>query len=729
LLPDSGVQSGTLSEKTIMATIHIPVRAALVWLLALVSWWSSPGLVVAQSLPTINLSNITIIRDAWGVPHIYSQTDVEASYGLAWAHAEDDFKTIQEMLLVCRGRYGEIAGPGGAALDFMLAYTGLKETVAQRYLTDVSEQFRNMCEAYAAAINEYAARFPQEVLKKDVFPVTGQDLVVGYVFTTTLFTGLPFVVQRILGNDQNNYEEGFFMEGSNAMAFNRGKTVDGKVYLAVNSHQPLEGLFSWYEVHIETQEGWNMLGGVFPGGNLIFHGTKPMHGWAATINWPDLVDMYELRLNPQNKNQYWFDGKWENLETCKAKLRVKVGGVVIPVTKTFYRTKYGPALKNKTGIFATRVGTLMDIRVGDQLYKMNKARNLDEFKDALRMRALGSINLVYADKDQNLFYISNGLIPKRQPGHNWRKVVRGDTSATLWTEYVPLDRLPQVQNPSCGFIFNTNNTPLTATCTAENRKAEEFPAEMGIQVWDNNRSRRFMELVDNGQKITYEDFKRIKYDLKYPSGGAFIESLKPLFNLDPAKYPDVADAIRIMQRWNRVAHKDNTDCALLVVAFWDLFKKYHGGSVTLERGFENLKEEDIVEAVRKARKFMLKHYGKLDPPFGTLQRHRKGSVDLPMSGVPDVLAAMLSNVQKDGRYKAAAGESYIQLAVFGPDGIESLETINAYGASNKPQSPHYTDQMERFVNQQTKTMTFERSQIEAQAERIYHPGGAAVKKP
>ena len=687
----------------------------------LTAWLAASFAGLWAQEPPFQRENITIARDGWGVPHIFSKTDAEAAYGIAWAHCEDDFKTIQEMMLICKARAGEHMGVNGAVLDFLVQFTGLRELVEQRYDTDIDPKVKVLLEASCAAFNRFAARHPEQVLIKNAFPVTPKDMVVGFNFTVTLLNGFPFVVQHILENKLDQYKEGFVVRGSNAFAANPNKTADGKTYLCTNSHQPLQGLFSWYEVYVDTEEGWNMLGGIWPGGNMIFHGIGKELGWACTLNWNDFVDFYKLETD-RRKNYYKFDGEWKRLEKVKIPLKVKVGPLKLKVTRKAYKTVYGPALKNKTGVYAVRTSTIMDVRLPNQQYALNKAKNLDEFKDALRMAALGSVNFVYADKNENIYYVSNGCIPARDPAFDWKKTLPGNTSKTLWKSYVPFDKLPQLQNPPCGYLFSSNHTPFNATCKENNLKPENYDKTMGIQQYDNNRSRRYTELMDNGRKITYDDFKRFKYDVKYPDYGAFIDSLKPFYDLKSEEYPKIAAAIRKIQRWNKSADIHNKDGAAALVAFIYMFKKLKAGSYEVETGLKADKKL-FVEAIEYAQKYLVKHFKTIDVPFGELQRHIKGGVNLPMYGMPDVLGAMFSEEFKGGkgRWKSATGDSYIQFARYGKNGLEHIETVNAYGASNNPGSPHYTDQMERFVNQKPKTMTFERRAILEKAERVYHP--------
>ncbi|MES2622231.1 MAG: penicillin acylase family protein, partial [Bacteroidota bacterium] len=255
------------------------------------------------SLAGVNPESVQIVRDKWGVPHIYAKTDAETTYGLAWATCEDDFATVQKMLLAVNGRLAEVDGKGGAVLDFISFIVGSQQVVDTGYEKAFSPSFKTIIEAYTQGLNDYAAANPKQLLVSGLFPITPKDVVAQYVFTNALLTNVYIDVQKIFNRTIRQYETNL-PSGSNAFALNSKRTKDGKTYLAINSHQPLEGLFSWYEAHLVSDEGLNILGGTFPGGMSIFHGTTENLGWACTLNHPDLDDVYKLQMNPKNKLQY-----------------------------------------------------------------------------------------------------------------------------------------------------------------------------------------------------------------------------------------------------------------------------------------------------------------------------------------------------------------------------------------------------------------------------------------
>ena len=285
----------------------------------------------------VNPVNVEIVRDGWGVPHIFGKTDAEVAYGLAWATAEDDFETVQHLFLAAKGRLGEVTGKNGALLDFMGRITQVQEEVEKRFDESFSPAYLKYMEGYVQGLNKFAETHPKEVLRKGLFPVTAKDLVACNNLTLVFLTNVYVEIQQIFARSIVLYErdiryDGNLPDGSNAFAFAPTKTEDGHTYLAINSHQPLEGLFSWYEAHLVSEEGMNILGGTFPGGANIFHGVNEYLGWAATLNHPDLCDVYKLEMHPKKKNRYKFDDAYLELEPFKATVKVKVGPIRIPIT-------------------------------------------------------------------------------------------------------------------------------------------------------------------------------------------------------------------------------------------------------------------------------------------------------------------------------------------------------------------------------------------------------------
>ena len=656
---------------------------------------------------------IEIIRDQWGVPHIYAATDAQVSYGLAWAHAEDDFGTIQTTLLAAKGMLGLHLGKDGAIADYVVGLLRTKEIVAE-HLDEVSPEFLKIVNGYLAGLNAYAEHHPQEVFVKKAFPITVQEVFQAYVLQLAIMDGADGVIGGLIkGNIDHAALIGI---GSNALAFNRSKTGSDHVMLAVNAHQPLEGPAAWYEAHLVSEEGWNAMGGLFPGGPVIFHGTNEHLGWAHTVNHPDKIDIFELEMDPQNKRRYRMDSSCHTLEKRKIALRIKIFlGLKIRIKKVAYYSKYGPVIRNDKGYFAFKMSVFDEIRAVEQWYNMNKSQNLNEFKEALEMVAIPSFNIMYADRYDNIFYVSNGKIPFRDSKFDWKKTLPGNTFRTLTEEYHKFEDLPQLTNPSSGYLFNTNNSAYSASAADDNLSFDDFDSTMGYQLHENNRSIRFMELMKQYDNITWKNFLSIKYDATLPDSLCYNINVNALFRMDPLLAGKAAPTVRILQKWNRRGELNEIGPAHFNEFYLHLMGKKKRIDV------DEVKPVQMIESLHYAHEKLLNNFGKIEVSLAEYQFLVRGDKALPMRGLGDVLAAMYSRSYKEGKVKGVAGDSYIMLVRYPSNGLPIIETVNSYGASNRRESPHYADQMEMFVNQERKQMTLDIDLVRDQAERIYHP--------
>lgn len=665
-----------------------------------------------QSQAQFRIERIDIVRDSFGVPHIFAPTDPEVAYGLAWAAAEDDFFTIQESLITGKALSGIYKGKAGAQTDFIIHMLGIPQLVEARYEKDLSPSFQRLLEGYCAGLNAYAKAHTKEILLKRAFPVTPKDLIQYSVLQLCVLSGADKALTSIFRGTQpllTNLQPG----GSNAFAFNSRKTNNGHTFLTINAHQPLEGPVAFYEAHLCSEEGWNILGANFPGAPCILHGANEFLGWAHTVNNPDKVDVYQLATDPQRPLQYKVDDQWLTLEEKTVSLKVKLAGIIVSVKRKAYNSIYGPTLLTDKGTFSIRMPAQNDVRGLEQWYRMNKARNYTEFRQALEMMAIPGYNLVYADRYDTIFYISNGKIPIRKPGYNWRSTVPGNTMATLWKDIHPLQELPQVLQPKGGYVYNTNHSPFNSTDGSDNPSIR-YP-EMGYETLENNRSKRFAELIAQHPKLSFEQMKQIKFDRSYPANFAFPNNIDSLFLLSAAQYPELSDLLTPLKEWNKTAAAESKGAGIFLL----IYKK-----ANLQRNrflsTPRMTSTQALELIREVRNDMLMNYGRTDITLGDIQKLARGEKELPVGGLPDVLATLGTVPYKNGLYKGTEGDAYVELVEFTPNG-PIIESMNAYGASARKNSPHYTDQMERYTRQQTKRMTLDKKEVYRLAAQIYHP--------
>ena len=403
---------------------------------------------------TINSDGFSarIERDNWGVPHIYGKRDADVSFGLAYAHAQDDFKTIQDILLASRGKLASVYGKGAAVNDYYVHLMDIWNHVDSNYTSDVPDDVKALCDGYAAGINLFLQDHPERGRKK-IFPVNGKDLIAGFSHRMPLMFGLDGVMKKLskekrpqlIGlNGIDEDAESFKMVASNVFAIAPHRSSDGYTRIWINSHQPWDGPVAWYEAHFISEEGWDFYGGLFPGSPIPLIGHNQYLGWSHTVNSPDLIDVYDLKINPGNKDQYWFEGSWQDMKVRKVPIKVKLFG---PFSWTFKRTVkesiHGPVMEFEHGTYALRISSIKNLKFLEEWYRMGKATNFGEFRKAMEIHALPMFNTGYADKDGNIFYVYNAKIPKRDDRYNWHELLAGDEQANIGQTMCLLIRCPK----------------------------------------------------------------------------------------------------------------------------------------------------------------------------------------------------------------------------------------------------------------------------------------------
>ena len=663
----------------------------------------------------IKPNNIEIVRDQFGVPHIYAQTDAEVAYGLAWANAEDDFSTIQEAYLAGNAMLSNHIGLKGAAADFITQFIGSKSLIEDK-IEDISEEYMAVIEGYSQGLNAYARNNPDKILYKKLFPITPKKMLMYSQLQLFISNEGAYWAGRILNNDTQDDFLDQNLTGSNVIAMNSSKTVSGETFLAINTHQPLEGPTSWYEVHLNSEEGTNIIGTMYPGTPNILIGVNEHLGWSHTVNYPDKTDVFKLKM--KNKKKYIVDDEEYELEKLKAKITVKLLGIPIKINRKYYKSIYGPTLKNKSGYYSIRTPTLFNIKALEQWWKMGKSKNFSEFYNTLKMKQLPGFNIGYADKYDTIFYMSNGIIPKRAEGYNWKGIVPGDTKKTLWTEYHDIEDLPQVIQPDAGFIYNANHSPFKSTTAEENPKEENYSQRMGYETYDNNRSTRLIELIESYDQVSYEDFKDIKYDNSFPS--KFNYNFMDISIIETLKLEAESDSFElldIIQKWDRKTDIDSQGGGVFGVLYYQLVWNYRD---EILKNNKTVSRETLLSALKDVKGYLIDNFGSINITLGDFQKLVRGDKEIPIWGLPDVITAMSSRPYKDGKHKVTQGESYIGLVRFNKNG-PILESIISFGNSDNPNSDHYTDQMEKYSKFKTKKMTFDRDIIYKEAKKIYNP--------
>jgi acyl-homoserine-lactone acylase len=655
--------------------------------------------------------NPLIERDRFGVPHISGPRDADVAFGFGYAHSEDDFATIVDAVLTTRGRAAELKGKDAAVGDYLVRLFRVWETVNAGYETRIDPNARAIMQGYADGVNLYAAQHPDQV-PDGLLPLSGRDVAAGTVFRGPFFYGLDKVLKAV--NEKSPSRDTSPPKGSNGIAVAPSRSADGATRLLVNSHQPYEGPVAWYEAVLESGEGWHVAGGFFPGSPFMLHGHNANLGWASTVNKPDLADVYRLKTDPAKPGQYYLDGQWRRFEKSVATFRVKIfGPILLTVKRDLLWSAHGPVLETDHGAFAISYAGQGELRQPNQYMAMNKARNLNEWRAAMAMQALPSINFVYADDQGNVGYLSNGQFPVRKNGFDWAGTLPGDRSDLLWKERVPFAQLPQIWNPKSGFVFNSNNSPLIASDPVDNIKPENLAPNLGLQTNMTNRAYRVLETYALDRSITAEEFEAYKYDLAYSSKSVLAGLIKQALAFDAKDNADLAAAQVILKSWNMQTDIGNRGAALAILTGEPIGRALEMGEPP----------PPLRPALDEAIAYLKRHYARLDPTWGQVNRLRRGSVNLPIPGGPDVYRAVYGKKGDDGTLTANGGDTFIMFVTWDRAGKLSSRSIHQFGSATlDAKSPHYADQAKLFAEMKTKPVWFNRADLKDQIERSYRPG-------
>ena len=724
----------------------------LIAFIALATW--EPFAAARSVPPPPRDYTAEILRDEFGVPHIYGKTDADVAYGVARAHAEDDFSTLQDVLAMARGRYGAVSGAEGAQVDYIYHLLDARGTAERRYPL-LPADTRALFEAYATGLNDYAKAHPGEVKLARLFPVNGTDVAAGFALRQPFFFGLGEVIRQLAEGKPLRPERGppvparapapsptpamtvepapnpppplagqaataplplpwgedGGLAGSNAFVV-APKASGGPSILVSNSHQPFRGGVAWYELVVESGEGWHFAGANFPGSPFPFLGHNRHLGWTNTVNRPDLIDAYQLVLD-KTGTRYRLGGRWLPLERETVTLPVRFGPVVLPIRRTIHRGAHGPVIVNDRGAFAMRYGGIDRLDQLDAYYRLNKARNLTEWQAQLARMAIPSTNFLYADEAGNIAFVYNAAIPLRQPGPDWRGILPGDDPALIWTGPVNYEALPKYVNPPSGWLFNSNNTPFYAAGPGSDLTAGSMPPELGVELRMTNRARRAWTLMSRAAKLDSATLEAIKFDTVYDEAGYVKNMMDAARAIDPRGDQRLTKARALLLGWDRSADNIGRGDAIAL-----LMTKEFMSAVYQHKPWPDARRE-----LAKAADHLTRHFGRLDPPMSEVLRLRRGpgphGVDLPLDGGSDTLRASTSwDVADDGRLAVKHGDSFILWAEWLPGRRVRSRSIQPYGAATtRPGSVHYTDQSTLFVQHRFKRVHFWREDVLANTAR------------
>ncbi len=686
------------------------------------------------TMPRPDLANqVEIRRTEYGVPHIKAETLEAAAFGLAWCQAEDHAVTIMELMLTARGEFAKHAGKSELESDFRNRQYRVRARAIETY-HKLSPDYRSMVEGYAAGFSYYVHQHRAE-LPDWVQPITPHDVAAhGLTGVARFAFNRGKIVEKMIKNLEAGEKVAVAFDdreghmGSNMWAFSRDRTTTGNTILMGNPHQAWSKVATYYEAHLTVPGKLNFYGSTFIGRPVLTTGFNEHLGWSHTVNYPDLEEIYELTLDPNQPDHYLFDGGSVPMQREDVTIEYKTDDGMAEETRTYWHSPIGPIVyRTATHAYALKSVAYDEFRFYEQWLRLAQSTSYDEFRAVLDTRAIPMFNIAYADREGNIYYLWNGSIPDIPHENKKEEPVPASSSDDIWTRVHAVSELPQLLNPKGGYVQNSNSPPYF-TNLHEPLTREDFPDHFP----DNKlslRTQHSLDIVHNKKKFSLEEVR----DNKYSPGMLLADRVKDdLIKIVQKADPDDAagKAVDVLKQWDNTTKAESRG-GVLFTLWWAKYSKDNDElyavpwnekkPTSTPHGIGN--PERAVAAFAEAIAETTEKYGDLAVAWGDVHRVRRGSVDLPVSGGDGLMGcfrALKFKEADDGKLIVNSGDSWIFAVEFGE--VPRAYSVVGYSQTSNEDSPHYNDQSVLYANNQMKTVAFTEADIADQLLTAYRPG-------
>jgi acyl-homoserine-lactone acylase len=688
---------------------------------------------------------VTIYRDAYGVPHIHGQSDEHVVFAYAYAQAEDNFWQIEDTYILSLGRYSEVHGRQGLNSDLLnRAFEVVPQS--QAAFARIEPEMQSICSAFALGLNYYLAKHPETRPRLIRHFEPWHMLAYG----RQILLELCFRYTRLSHNFlPRSHDLIWTAGGSNGWAIAPSRTQSGHAMLLVNPHLPWFGFSQMHEAHLRSDEGWSFSGATMFGNCMPTMGHNEYLGWTFTVNEPDVADVWrETFDDPAHPLRYRTADGYREAKEWTETIKIQSGKTYKDHVVKLRKTQHGPVVlrEDDEHYLAARIAGLDNTLMLRQQLELVKAKNFAQFKKGMSLQQFPIMNVIYADQAGNIYYLYNGLVPKRDPQFNWSLPVDGADPRTEWKAMLAIDELPQLFNPPDGYVQNCNSSPFT-TCDSGNCDRAKYPPYMAEdQDDDKRRAKISRQLLREMKSVTFEQLQQTAFDTtvywaqdRWPEYRRRFEALQE---------SDAELAARVEPYWQHLSHwdcritADSTQATLCEAWYEELYGTDYPAE-TLHPRYVHEPQLEFQALVKVAEKLRAQH-GDWRVPWATLFRiqRRPNMVDLvdlafddklpslPSLGAPGPLGVVFTQYSSPSikipffltlnkRY-GLVGASYIAVYEFGPK-VRGASALN-FGQSGDPKSPHFFDQAHLLSERKLKPELFEWSDVLAGAKLVYHPG-------
>jgi acyl-homoserine lactone acylase PvdQ len=693
---------------------------------------------------------VNIIRDNWGIPHVYGKTDADAVFGLLYAQCEDDFARVEENYIEKLGRRAELYGEKELYEDLLIRLV-LDSADAKKDYQQAPAWLKKLCNAFADGINYYLYTHPTvkpALLQRfqPWWPLLWTDGSIGAISDggatmqelQSFYTGEAVAAAPAKLDDDNEL-------GSNGFAFSPTITASGKSILYINPHVTF---YFRPEVHMVSEEGLNAYGAVTWGQFFVYQGFNPNCGWMHTSSEADVADLYAEKVSSSNsKFVYDYDGAKKEMTAKSIAISVKKNDAIETKQMTAYFTHHGPVVAKRNGQWITLKHHNRSMNGLIQSWKRTKAKSFAEFKAVMDMKENTSNNTVYADKEGNIAYWHGNFMPKRNPQLDWSNPVDGTTSATEWTALHPVNEMVTLYNPATGWIQNCNSTPFT-TSGSSSLKKENFPSYMAPDL-ENFRGINAVKVWSNAQNLDIDKVIEGGYTRYLPAFESLIPALQKAWQqkgfIPDSLNKQLDEAVQILSAWD--LKTDARSLATTLAIEWgqrllpaiqrtEVAGMPNAGFVEKTQTFAVTATSDaLLQPLQATLTDLKRRFPGWKVPWGELNRYQRltGKINetyadslpsIPVHFAAATWGALPSYVSRpmrgSNRRYGVSGNSFICAVEFG-EKIKA-KSLLAGGNNNNPASKHFSNQAQMYANGTFKDVQFYKDDILKNAERQYRPG-------
>ncbi len=715
-------------------------------LLLVITACSAPQPKTEQSRWEAHATNTEIIRDDYGVPHVYGKTDADAVFGLLYAQCEDDFNRIERNYIWAIGRLAEVEGEEALYSD-LRANLFMTREEAIKYYENSPDWLKKLCVAFADGINYYLYTHPEvqpKLLKHfepwmpmyfsegsiggDIEQISTKRIKDFYENQTAL--NLSTAHNGLIRPDDDE------PRGSNGFAISGKLTKSGKAMLLINPHT---SFFFRGEVHMVSEEGLNAYGAVTWGQFFVYQGFNEKTGWMHTSTYTDIMDEFvETIVETEDGWKYKYGDELRAVETLEVSLKYKEGKDIKQQSFTMYRTHHGPVTCASDENWITTAMMWDPVNALIQSYTRTKLSSHKEFREMMDIRTNSSNNTVYADIDGNIAYYHGNFIPKRDTTFDYTKPVDGSNPATDWQGLHPVDETITLLNPPNGWIQNCNSTPFTSA-GKYSPKAENYPGYMSRNL-ESFRGIHAIRLLQQADELTLDKLIEIAYDPYIPAFEVIIPGLIAAYDQSPVPDKSLKDPIGLLRNWDFAVSEQSV--AMSLANYYTLLYIRHGDKTEGLNSMERIQYfgagspiEERLKIFKKTISRLTEDFGSWNIPWGEINRYQRINGDIRQAfndSLPSIAIGLAS-----GRLGALAsygsrpyygskcfygtsGNSFVAVVEFGEK--VKAKSMLAGGQNGNPDSPHFDDQSQRYADVQFKDVAYYREDVEKRAELVYHPG-------